>query len=90
MTVVVMETARVLIREFESMDTPALSKILGDPRVMEFSSKGALTEADTMSFIEWCGGSYKEHGYGQWALIEKNSGVLIGFWGRRRGRSLKL
>lgn len=80
-TVVVAETARVLIREFESIDTPALSKILGDPCVMEFSSKGALTEADTAGFIEWCRRSYQERGYGLWALIEKKSGVLIGFCG---------
>ena len=48
---------------------------------MEFSSKGALTEADTAKFIEWCGHSYQELGYGQWALLEKKSGVLIGFCG---------
>ena len=77
----VAETARVLIREFKSVDTHALSRILGDPCVMEFSSKGALTEADTVRFIEWCRGSYQEHGYGQWALIEKKSGILIGFCG---------
>lgn len=82
--VVVVETARLLIREFESVDTPALSKILGDSAVMEFSSKGALTEADTVRFIEWCSGSYQEHGYGQWALIEKKSEVLIGFCGLSR------
>lgn len=77
----VTETERVLIRELESSDTPALSKILGDPSVMEFSSKGALTEADTAKFIEGCRSSYKEQGYGQWALIEKQSGALIGFCG---------
>lgn len=78
---VVAETARLLLREFESVDTPVLSKILGDPAVMEFSSKGAMTEADTVGFIEWCTASYQEHGYGQWALIEKRSEMLIGFCG---------
>ncbi len=78
---VVAETERALIRELENSDTPALSKILGDPSVMEFSSKGALTEADTARFIEWCSRSYQEHGYGQWALIENKSGSLIGFCG---------
>lgn len=78
---VVAETSRVQLREFESSDTLALSKILGDPSVMEFSRKGPLTEADTLRFIEWCNGSYQEHGYGQWALIEKKSGALIGFCG---------
>lgn len=81
---VVVETARVKIREFESIDTQALSTILGDPCVMEFSSKGPQTEADTVRFIEWCRGSYQEHGYGQWVLIEKKSGVIIGFCGLSR------
>lgn len=75
------ETARVQIRELATSDAPALSKILADPSVMAFSSKGALTEADTLRFIEWCIRSYQEHGYGQWALIEKQSGVLIGCCG---------
>lgn len=79
--VVVAETARLLLRALERADAPVLRKILGDPAVMEFSSKGAMTEADTVRFIEWCTGSYQEHGYGQWALIEKRSEVLIGFCG---------
>jgi len=78
------ETERLLIRELGEGDTPALSKILGDPSVMEFSRNGALSEADTAGFIEWCAGHYREHGYGQWALVEKSSGALIGFCGLSR------
>jgi len=78
---VVAETTRVLIREFQRSDAPALGKILGDPSVMEFSSRGPLTEADSLRFIEWCSDSYQERGYGQWALIDKKSKVLIGFCG---------
>lgn len=78
---VIAQTARLLIREFESVDTPCLSKILGDPAVMEFSRGGKLTETDTIRFIEWCRSSYHEHGYGQWALVERSSGALIGFCG---------
>lgn len=77
----VTETERVKIREFESHDVQALSKILSDPDVMEFSSKGPLNEADTTGFIEWCIKSYQKYGYGQWAVIEKESGKLIGCCG---------
>ena len=80
-TVVVAETARMQIREFQACDAPVLSKILADPSVMEFSSKGPLTEVDTARFIEWCRRSYQDHGYGQWALIDKSSNLLIGFCG---------
>ena len=78
---IVTETERLKIREFESHDVQALSKILSDPDVMEFSSKGPLNEADTMGFIEWCIKSYQKYGYGQWAVIEKESGKLIGCCG---------
>ena len=78
---IITETARLQIRELERNDTPALSKILGDPYVMEFSSKGALSEAETLKFIDWCNDSYHDTSYGQWALIEKQSGQLIGFTG---------
>lgn len=81
MVVVVAETARVLIRELEKRDTLSLSKILGDPTIMEYSRKGALSEADTVKFVEWCIGSYQEHGYGPWALIDKESRWLIGVCG---------
>lgn len=78
---VIAESARVQIRELAASDVPALRAILGDPSVMEFSSKGALADSDTRRFIEWCIRSYQEHGYGQWGLIEKQSGVLIGCCG---------
>lgn len=81
MTVVVTETERMKIREFDSHDVQALYKILSDPDVMEFSSKGPLNEADTKGFIEWCIKSYQKYGYGQWAVIEKESGTLIGCCG---------
>jgi|25_taG_2_1085351.scaffolds.fasta_scaffold03151_4 RimJ/RimL family protein N-acetyltransferase len=68
---IIAESTRAQIRELATSDVPALSEILGDQSVMEFSSKGALTETDTLRFIEWCIRSYQEHGYGQWALIER-------------------
>ena len=67
----VMETPRTLIREFEKSDERDLARILSDPHVMEFSSKGPLTGEATRQFIAWCIDSYREQGYGQWALMEK-------------------
>lgn len=78
---VITETARILSREFVVDDTPALSRILGDPSVMEFSSKGPMTEKETEKFIQWCRSSYQEYGHGQWALVENPTTELIGFCG---------
>lgn len=77
----VTETARVKIREFVDGDVQVLSGILSDPDVMEFSGKGPLNEAETMGFIEWCIKSYQDNGYGPWAVLEKESGKLIGSCG---------
>ncbi|WP_409526050.1 GNAT family N-acetyltransferase [Nitrincola sp. MINF-07-Sa-05] len=77
----VTETARVQVREFTVSDAATLSEILSDPLVMKFSSKGPLSERETLEFIEWCISSYQEHGFGQWAVIEKKSGALIGCCG---------
>lgn len=81
MTVLVTETERVEIREFEVRDSKALSKILSDPDVMEYSSKGPLDEAGTKKFVESCRKTYEVHGYGLWAVIDKKSGSLIGYCG---------
>ena len=75
------ETERILIRDFTSDDIPALSRILRDPLVMEFSCNGTLTTDDTRRFIEWCISSYHRHGYGPSALIEKKTGCLVGYCG---------
>ena len=83
-TVRVTETERIEIREIENGDIQALSGILADPDVMEYSSKGPLTEVETSDFVEWCVKSYEENGYGQWAVIEKKSGRLIGCCGLSR------
>lgn len=77
-------TNRLEIRKFESSDVKTLMPILSDPDVMEYSSKGPLSEAQTAEFIDWCTHSYDELGYGQWAVIEKPSGRLIGYCGLSR------
>ncbi|MEX0731414.1 MAG: GNAT family N-acetyltransferase [Aquisalimonadaceae bacterium] len=78
---VVIETARLLLREFTSSDVSALAEILRDPEVMEFSVNGPCTEDDTRKFVDWCMESYREHGFGQWAVVDRDSGAVLGFCG---------
>lgn len=78
---VIAETPRLLLREFSSEDVGALAEILGDPKVMEFSTNGPCTEDDTRQFIDWCLDSYRDHGFGQWAVVDRLSGAIIGFCG---------
>ena len=56
---VIAETPRLLLREFSSEDVGTLAEIIGDPKVMEFSTNGPCTEDDTRQFIDWCLDSYR-------------------------------
>lgn len=75
------ETPRLLVRELSRADLPALTAILSDPEVMKYSVRGVCDAQVTGEFIDGCVHCYATHGMGQWALINKADGVLIGFCG---------
>ncbi len=75
------ETERMLIRELSLNDEPALTEILSDPEVMEYSVRGVCDAMAARKFIKWCLSCYESHGVGPWALIEKESKDFVGFCG---------
>ncbi|SDQ60149.1 Protein N-acetyltransferase, RimJ/RimL family [Pseudomonas sp. UC 17F4] len=75
------ETPRLLVRELSRQDLPALTAILSDPEVMKFSVRGVCDEQMTGAFIDWCVQCYASYGMGQWALVDKANGELVGFCG---------
>jgi RimJ/RimL family protein N-acetyltransferase len=76
-----MQTSRLTLRKFNTEDVDELAEILSDPQVMKFSSKGPFSKEDTSNFIAWSIESYDKNGYGQWAVIERETGALIGLCG---------
>jgi RimJ/RimL family protein N-acetyltransferase len=74
-------TERLVLRQLTPEDTSALARILGDPDVMRHSVGGVLSENATREFIEWCRLSYREHGFGPWAVVEQSTSLLAGFCG---------
>lgn len=77
----VFETPRLIGRPLSRQDLPALTAILSDPQVMEYSVSGVCDEQITGRFIDWCVQCYADHGMGHWALVEKASNQLVGFCG---------
>ena len=75
------ETARLKVRPLSMQDLPALTAVLSDPAVMEYSIRGVCDEAATRQFIAWCEACYAESGVGPWALEERATGELAGFCG---------
>lgn len=76
-----LHTERLILRELTPDDTPALALILGDAEVMRHSVAGVLSQEATGEFIEWCRASYRERGFGPWAVVEKSTSTLVGFCG---------
>jgi [ribosomal protein S5]-alanine N-acetyltransferase len=73
----ILETPRLILREFRSSDVNALALTLSDAETMRFYP----APYDRAGVEEWIARNlrrYAEHGHGLWATILKSSGELVG------------
>lgn len=75
------ETSRLILREFLRSDLQSLAPILANPLVMKFSTMGTYSTSQTEKAIDNFIDSYKQFGFGFWAVILKESNLLIGYCG---------
>jgi RimJ/RimL family protein N-acetyltransferase len=80
----VLETERLVIREFVIDDVPALLNIMADGGMPHLAQFGPLDINYARGFLERMIESYKVNGFGLWAVIEKSTGELIGYCGLHR------
>ena len=73
----IIETKRLILREYTIDDFEDLFEILSDAETMQHYPK-PYDEKMTHRWIEWSIGNYKEHGFGLWAIILKETGKFIG------------
>lgn len=77
-----LETERVSLRRLRRADLPELHRICADRNVMRYIGRlEPLSLEQTRRVIEEALASYDTFGYGPWAFLEKESGVLIGYGG---------
>ena len=76
-----LETQRLILRKFHQKDLHQLAPILANPKVMKFSPTGMLSVSQVQAKIDSFITSYKEFGFGKWAVIFKESNQLIGYCG---------
>lgn len=79
------ETNRLLIRKIDSEDAKSLRDILADLEVMKYSFRGVCSAENIENYINDCLSNYATYGFGQWAVIEKQSMKLIGVCGPNPG-----
>ena len=73
----ILETPRLVLREFALQDAGALEPVLGDPLTMEYYP-APLDKKGIESWIERNLERYRRNGHGLWAMVLKDSKELIG------------
>ena len=74
---VILETERLILREFEVEDTDDLFEVLGDPLAMLFYP-APFSRTEVEDWIWRNRARYDDVGFGMWAMLRKHSGELIG------------
>lgn len=70
---------RVLLRPFEQADAPAAHSVYGDAEVMRYVGEGgAVGRAETARMIAGYRRHQDQHGFAFWAVVDRQSGTLIG------------
>jgi ribosomal-protein-alanine N-acetyltransferase len=76
-TLQILDTPRLILREFSPNDTDALGRVLSDPETMRFYP----APLDRLGVEEWIARNrsrYAKDRHGLWAMILKTTGELIG------------
>ena len=74
---IMLETQRLLLREYTSDDFDALYEIMSDAETMQHYP-APFDEARTRRWIEWNLENYAKYGFGLWAVVLKETGEFIG------------
>jgi len=79
----VLETERLVVREWEPEDAGAAFAMCGDAEVMRYIGDGRpwADEARARAWIESMCRAYAERGWSRWAVVEKASGEVVGSCG---------
>jgi [ribosomal protein S5]-alanine N-acetyltransferase len=74
---VILETSRLLLRDFCREDADALALVISDPETMRFYP-APCDRTGVEQWIERNQRRYAKHGHGLWAMVLKSTGELIG------------
>lgn len=81
-TAIIIETERLLIRKISQQDFKEFDILCSDPEIMKFVGDGKpLSQEQTQRWINVTINNYKEKGFGVFGVIDKITGVLIGYCG---------
>ena len=73
----IIETKRLILREYRYEDFDGLRDIICDAETMKYYVR-PYDENGVTRWLNWCINSYKENGFGLWAMEIKETGEFIG------------
>lgn len=73
----ILETERLILREYVADDFDAIFEILSDPETMQHYPS-PFDEDKTRNWINWNLDNYKKYGFGLWAVVLKETREFIG------------
>lgn len=76
----VIQTSRLILRQWKQADKKQLARINFDPKVMEFFP-APLTRAQSDALVEKIEAHFRKHGFGMYAAELKSNHTFIGFIG---------
>lgn len=86
------DTPRLIMRPFRPGDGPAHARMYADPEVTRFLPRGPFGPTETAersrSALERFMAHWREHGFGVWAVLDRDTGVLVGQCGLSRVTAL--
>ena len=78
------ETERLLLRRFRPDDLDELAKLFADPDVMRYVGNGQpIDRNEAERALRSIINHWERHGFGRWAVVDKQSNEFIGFGGLR-------
>lgn len=75
------ETQRLILRKLEEADFDRMFLMDSDPEVMKYLGKPVINVDESKEAIKMIQKQYEENGVGRLAVIEKESGLMIGWSG---------
>jgi ribosomal-protein-alanine N-acetyltransferase len=74
-----LETARLLLRPFTEADLDAFHSVVGDPEVMARTPAGVSRDrGESEQRLRYLIDHQDDHGYSLWAMVEKDTGDVVG------------
>ena len=86
----ILETPRLLLREFEITDAESFFQLNNDPEVVRYTGDVAFKNIDEAKALIENYVPYQKYGYGRWSVILQETDELIGWCGLKFQEDTKL